>query len=258
MKNSYIELRKQTLYCDRVSFLIPNSHIHNDLEMVYVKHGYVQCHADNKVYEACDGDIFLCFPNQFHYYTDVSEGEYYLFIISPDVFFDLKDVFENNIPKKNILFSDEILHLGEYMENILSQHGEYSRTVQAGLLNQLLPQLLEKTGLIPRITSSANTVHTILSYCTENYNDNISLDSIAKDLHISKYHISHIFNDYLGISFNNHINSLRVNKACELIKEKKYTMSYISQEVGFGSIRSFNRAFIQIMKTTPLKYKNSN
>lgn len=258
MRNLHIEVRKQTLYCDRVPFLFPNSHIHNELEMVYVKHGYVQCHADNKVYETCDGGIFICFPNQFHYYTDVAEGEYYLFIISPDIFFNLKDVFENNLPEKNMILADESISLEEYMDNILSQHGDYTKTIQAGLLNQLLPQLLQKTGLIPRISSSSNTIHTILSYCAENYSDNISLDSVARDLHINKYHISHIFNDYIGISFNKHINSLRVNKACEMIKENKYTMSYISQEVGFGSIRSFNRAFMQIMNTTPLKYKNSN
>ncbi len=258
MKNSYIELRNQTLWCDRVPFLFPNSHIHNELEMVYVKHGYVQCHADNKVYETFDGDIFICFPNQFHYYTDVAEGEYYLFIISPDVFFNLNDVFKNNIPQENILLANENFKVGDFLLNILSQQGEYAKTLQAGLLNLLLPQLLEKVELIPRITASSHTINSILSYCAENYKSNISLETVAKELHISKYHISHIFNQTLGISFNAHINTLRINEACRLIKEDKNNISYISEEVGFGSIRSFNRAFMSIMKTTPLKYKNTN
>lgn len=258
MKNTHIEVRKKTIYCDRVPFLMPYSHIHNELELVYVKHGYVKCHADNKVYETCDNGIFLCFPNQFHYYLDVAEGDYYLFIFSPDILYNLTDILENNLPNKNIFFTDINPYLEELIEKIVSEKGEFAQTIQAGLLNELVVLLLRQTELVPRISSSTNTINSILTYCQENYSENISLDSLANDLHISKYHISHIFNNSLGISFNNHINSLRVKRACELIREKDYTMSYIAQDVGFGSIRSFNRAFMQIMNTTPLKYKKTN
>ena len=72
---------------------------------------------------------------------------------------------------------------------------------------------------------------------------------------MSKYHISHLFNNKLGISFNTYINTLRINTACDLLEETDKKTTDISEEIGFGSIRSFNRAFLQIMDMSPLQYR---
>ena len=49
---------------------------------------------------------------------------------------------------------------------------------------------------------------------------------------------------------------LRVNKACSLLDETDKKVIDISEEVGFGSLRSLNRSFLEIMGTTPIKYRN--
>ena len=62
-------------------------------------------------------------------------------------------------------------------------------------------------------------------------------------------------NDQLGMSFNNCINTFRIHKSCDLLSETDKKISEISEEVGFGSIRTFNRAFMEIMNLTPLEYR---
>ena len=57
------------------------------------------------------------------------------------------------------------------------------------------------------------------------------------------------------MSFNNCINTFRINKSCDLLGETDKKISEISEEVGFGSIRTFNRAFMEIMNLTPLEYR---
>ena len=50
---------------------------------------------------------------------------------------------------------------------------------------------------------------------------------------------------------------LRVSAACELLLETRGRIADISEEVGFGSIRSFNRAFLKIMGRTPKEYREN-
>ena len=111
--------------------------------------------------------------------------------------------------------------------------------------------------LNPRLKTENLTLQNIINYCTLNLSSNLSLDDLAQSLHLSKYYVSYLFNNKLKISFNNYINSLRVNAACDLLAETDKNMVDISQEVGFGSIRSFNRAFTGVMGVTPTVYRKN-
>lgn len=255
MRNPGFELRRNALSFKTVNTLLPIVHLHRDIELVYVKRGYARCFADDTKYEISDGDIFLCFPNQIHYYLDTKEGEYYLLIFSPDVIYNLRNIFDESLPESNVFKAAHGSECAKLLDKIFEQREKYNVTVQVGLLNQIIPMILSGICLLPRIVAATQTIPNILSYCSRNFSQNISLDSAAKELHLNKYYISHLFNQKLGISFNYYINSLRISAACDLMKSSDNNLSYISEEVGFGSIRSFNRAFVQIMNTTPLKYR---
>ena len=78
---------------------------------------------------------------------------------------------------------------------------------------------------------------------------------MAEGLHLSRCYISHLFNRKLSLGFNDYINMLRVQDACTQLLETDKKIADISEEVGFGSIRSFNRAFKNITGLTPLEYR---
>ena len=48
----------------------------------------------------------------------------------------------------------------------------------------------------------------------------------------------------------------RVREACHLLLYTDRKIADISEEVGFGSIRSFNRAFLKLIDLTPAQYRN--
>ena len=83
----------------------------------------------------------------------------------------------------------------------------------------------------------------------------MTLDDIAANVHINKYHISHIFNREIGISFTDFINAIRVRKSYELIKKGELSITEIAFQVGFSSLRSFNRQFLALSGCTPREYK---
>lgn len=250
MKNILLEFRQNSLNLQNNRFLWPTPHIHKDIEIIYIKKGHAFAHADNNVYEVSEGDVFFCFPNQVHYYQNSAPGEYLIVIFSPDMLYNMQTIFNDFIPKNNVFHNcDAHLINGLYNENT-----PYKETVCAGLLNLLVPSLLSQSELIPKVKSGSSTLQSILSYCTENFTEEISLDDISRKLHISRNHISYLFNKKLNIQFNQYINSLRVNKACSLMGNSDVSLAFVSEEAGFGSIRSFNRAFKQIMGICPLKY----
>ena len=98
----------------------------------------------------------------------------------------------------------------------------------------------------------------IISYCIEHYNEKLSLESLERALHINKYYISHVINGKIGTSFNAYINSLRISEAARLLIESDKTIKEISAEVGFGTVRSFDRAFKKQKGETAREYRDRN
>lgn len=257
MKNIFYENKSKPIILSHAKTLGALPHLHKEVEAIYVVKGRALAYADRARTEIKSGDLFVSFPNQVHYYTDVDKGEYYLMIISPDVLFGLKGLFNENVPKQNVLHvgngSEEQKLFEKSIEEIKLPYGT---TVAAGMLNQAFGRLFPRFELKLRIKSDNSTLHSILNYCNLNYATDITLDDAAEALHLSKYHISHLFNNKLGIGFNTYVNTLRVDKACDLLEETDKKTADISEETGFGSIRSFNRAFLQIMDMSPQQYRN--
>ena len=67
-----------------------------------------------------------------------------------------------------------------------------------------------------------------------------------------------MINRKLNQNFNEYINNLRIAEACNLLRETNIKIADISEDVGFGTIRSFNRAFKQITGISPAVYREKN
>lgn len=82
---------------------------------------------------------------------------------------------------------------------------------------------------------------------------NLNIVKVSKLLKTNRSYISHIINEEYKMSFSDFINQFRVNYAKQLIEQdtkNRYSLDYISEESGFGSFSSFNRAFKKFEKKT--------
>ncbi len=94
-----------------------------------------------------------------------------------------------------------------------------------------------------------------MDYCYHHFRDELSLETLSSELHFNKYYISHLINRKLNMRFNDYVNALRVDAACTLLSNTDNKIANISEDVGFGTIRSFNRAFRQQKQMTPLEFR---
>jgi len=231
-------------------------HLHKEIEIIYVLKGNAVAFADNNRYELNVGDLFIAFPNQIHHYFNDKPGSFVLIIIKSDILFGLKSLLNNNIPKNNTLHFSANSTEDLYIKNMLEADIKFRETTITGYLNLLMPSILGQLTLLPWNSKENSTLRHILNFCHEHYTEHITLDDLTNNLHLSKYYISRVLNSKIGINFNDYINTLRVSHACDLLTETDKKISDISEESGFGTIRSFNRVFFDIKGVTPQEYRN--
>lgn len=253
MEKTFREIKQQITFFSTTQLDFP-AHIHEDLELIYVKKsGGVAC-CDGKSYPLTAHSFFLTFPNQVHHYTDTASGEYILLILKPSVLLGKSDVFIKGYPTSSLCTNadDRTVTLLEMALDEFEQNG-YSTVIEAYLtafFEKLLTFYEIEKGIV-----SGDTVLRILQYCSAHYKEDIALVDIAEELHISRSTVSHIFSLRLGISFCDHINALRLNEAVRLLKNKHYSITEVSEIAGFPTIRTFNRVFQRQYGMSPSAYR---
>jgi AraC-like DNA-binding protein len=65
------------------------------------------------------------------------------------------------------------------------------------------------------------------------------------------------FRAKVGITFTEWLRQVRVKKAMELIKASDFSITEVAYEVGFGDLRTFERAFKKHTLMTPIEFKKS-
>ena len=249
-KSNPVSLQKPT------HFLSPLPHLHKELELIYVEKGSTLAYADQNVYTVNAGELYISFPNQIHYYKHREDSLFRVLIVTPDMFFGLKDSFYSNLPESNKITLAENDPIKEHIEKIYSDEVKDNLTNLVGWFNLLMAELYPRLKLGPALATDHATLRTILEFCATHYTEDLSLDYVATSLHLSRCYISHLFSKKLNLGFNDYVNMFRIREACYLLLYTDRKIADISEDVGFGSIRSFNRAFLKLIDLTPAQYRN--
>ena len=133
----------------------------------------------------------------------------------------------------------------------------YKDSILRGYLLAFVGRLFTMTKFKKVDAEDIHALGSVMNYCIAHYRDNLSLDLLQKKLHISKYYISHIMNQKLGMGFNDYINALRVSEACRYLRRTNKSITEISTLVGFGTLRTFNRAFFKQVGMSPSDYRKT-
>lgn len=90
------------------------------------------------------------------------------------------------------------------------------------------------------------------------YMEDLSLDYLSDKLNLSSAYLSAYIKDKTGMNFSDHLQGIRMTKACELLITTGMNVNEISQLVGYQNITSFNRSFKKVTHMTPGAYRKQH
>lgn len=253
MQEIFREIKTSIEFSRRLSLNF-SAHIHEDIELVYVRKGGGFAYCNGKRYPLKPGCFFVAFPNQVHRYTDCVPGEYLVLIIKPSALLSYGEVFLEGEPS-SALWQAEDENTVFLLERALAEYkAEGDSPIIRAYLTALFGKLLQHYP-IEKNPLSGDTVLEILQYCARHYKEEISVASIAEELKLSRSSVSHIFSLRIGMNFCDYLNGLRLSDAISLLKNKSYSITEVAERSGFSTIRTFNRAFLKQYGVSPSSYR---
>lgn len=123
------------------------------------------------------------------------------------------------------------------------------------LLTEVVVRRLEAFGENSKDTPKY--IESIQDWLEHHYTQKVSLDGLAYQFSISKYHLSRQFKKYVGFTVNQYLLDLRLKKAMERLKYSDAPIYQIAEEVGFENTSYFVQTFQKNVGLTPLHYRKA-
>lgn len=100
----------------------------------------------------------------------------------------------------------------------------------------------------------ADIINTIKRIVNEHL-DNVTLESVSKEIYMNSFYISKLFKQKTGINFTDYVTDCRMKKAVELLNDYNCRIYEISEAVGYSNPKNFARTFKQYYGITPSEYR---
>ena len=253
---------------------IVNMHWHNEIEITLVLQGSVDIRVGNKTYLLKEDDLVVINNNAIHNTTKTKEDNILLVLkVDPEYYskyysglnnieFDCKsfDREEEDQERFHILRH----HLAKLVWEF-NKKKEAFKLMVGSEMHLLLAHLVNNFKVISdekkRISSTdkdMERMQRIMFYIDENIDKGVSLQGIADREHLNTYYLSHFIKRMLGISFQEYLNYIRLDKSLKLLSTTNKTITEISYESGFPSTKSLNRIFRREFDCSPSEYRKDN
>ena len=103
---------------------------------------------------------------------------------------------------------------------------------------------------------SSSYVERCKDYVRKNYRQKIYIEDIAEALGISTSYLSRLFHAETGERLQDHINTVRIDRAANMLLYSDKSLSEIAEYIGFPNQSYFGKIFLKYKGITPRKYRD--
>ena len=243
-------------------------HWHTHYEILRVISGSFQLTLDNdiKVYNA--GDIVFITDGVLHGGTPNN-------CLYECIVFDLQFLLKDNHACSKII--QDIINHKIMIHTLLSEHSQSIRQVVENLCDALSSKktgyefmtqgyLFQLIGLImqehlydEQITDDVaferlNSIKDVLTYISENYYNNVSLDDLAKVAGMNPKYFCRYFRSMTDRTPIDYLNYYRIESACEMLSTKNISIKEAAISCGFNDDSYFIKIFHKYKGITPKQF----
>lgn len=246
------------------------THWHTQIEIVCVLTGTLEAQINGESYSLNQGDIVLCGENDIHSYHN-STGRSMFIMLSPSFIESSSQILTGKYLKTHCIPAEQvdsniqglITFIFKNYANEKNLHDSFKTIIFHGSVMVLLGNILQKLEFEKGNQKINLNVYDYMrnayEYIDSNYCDpDITLEKIASHIGISSCYLSRCFKMYSGYSLTEYINRKRIIKAEKLLKDNNKSITEISMECGYGSLRNFNRVYKSFVGKTPGEARSGN
>jgi AraC-like DNA-binding protein len=102
------------------------------------------------------------------------------------------------------------------------------------------------------------TVQRARRFIEEHHADEITLGDVARAVSTSTFHFCKLFKKATGLTFTEHLSTVRITRAKQLLGNPQLRVSEIVFQCGFSSLTHFNRVFKKMTGLSPSQYRQAN
>lgn len=236
-------------------------HTHSCTEFFYVVGGKGKFQIQDQFFTVSDGDLVVVNPNLEHTETSLAANplEYIVMGVEGlELVMDAKRQQHFCIVSFRGAVVDIQNYLHAMMREVEAKAPGYEAVCQS-LMDILLIQLMRRVQLGATVTTPQSNpsrkAAAARRFIDANYRDNITLDQLAEELHMSKFHLSHVFRLEYGMSPIHYMQTLRLQESCKLLSTTDYSLTQIARMTGFSSPSYFSQRFRAVEGMNPAQYR---
>lgn len=244
-------------------------HWHRSIEVNYLMECDVEIYINGKEYIASDDFLLIVNSGDIHQVRSISpkKEKAISLIISYDFLkerFSQIDDFEFSLENGAEKVDEMKGMLKELYELFEEKRDPFYLWKGNALIYQIIYCLFSYFGVRKRKEISLSRTEKyrerfkkIIEYINEHYKEDLSQDTVAKFCGVSREHLARNFKKYMGTTFKEYLDSIRLHYAYMALLNTDYSILEIALDSGFGSEKALARCFSKQYGMSPSRYRKN-
>ena len=232
-------------------------HLHSNFEILIVTGGTMHIQINEQEYIVPEGSGIFVPPFSAHSISNNTDYTICALMFTKETTPHFYEFLKSNT-LETIVFS-----LNQASKNALNEFLPVNKNFNdnpfhaQAVLGPIICDIYDKCKFTENKVPMTDFLYRALDYMIEHSKEPLTREIVAKAIGIHPVTLSNCFSKNSYINFNSALNQMRCSQAAMMIRRDNKTITEIAYATGFGSIRSFNRAFMEVYKTTPNQFRKS-
>lgn len=252
-------------------FTVPR-HWHEEFELIHVLKGEGVLHLEGEEIPLSAGAICLVLPDRIHgidghleYDALVFSGKLlsasqqeraYQSVLRPVL--DPATWIEQPLLPDNPLYMQILPEVEAAFDAVRKDQALADLLLKSALLRLIYLLLAEKQiMLMDKPSLHMESFKPVLAYIQDHYQEKIDVATLAGLMHLSQSYFLHLFQKTFRTSPLDFVNSLRIQKACQMLGQSDANISEIVLNCGFSNLSNFNRQFRRKTGLSPREFRRN-
>lgn len=250
-------------------------HSHPGVEFIYVHEGEGSAIIDQVIYPFKPGSLMYFQPFQLHRVkTEIPETGSYIrskLLLEPSIFDSYMEQFpilqrfflylrQSNLDCQVIQVADPS-QFDALFQLYCPRDTESMNTEDFALFFMLfLTRLKDQWTAKNQAHKDSKLRHIcyaeqVMQWIESHYHEEFTLTALVNELHLSSFHISHLFRKATGSTITEYLIYRRLREACLLLRTTSLSLQEICDRIGISNISYFCQLFRKRLGTTPAQYR---